>query len=156
MIRFIQIEIMTSPILKDARFQRGKNDRWTRLNCSLSPFLWATIYENIIHKNMDMTFWPTYLLKLCPNFFSLKNMVWANPTYLWFGICPNFRSFFFWTCSLTLLLHDMTIDRTDNRREVEVRHIKVNSHFLYLQVKVLIHQMIKHLHSPVSCVGCVG
>ena len=50
----------------------------------------------------------------------------------------------------------MTIDRTDNRLEVEVRHIKVNSHFLYLQVKVLIHQMIKHLHSPVSCVGCVG
>ena len=95
MIRFIQIEIMTSPILKDARFQRGKNDRWTRLNCSLSPFLWATIYENIIHKNMDMTFWPTYLLKLCPNFCSVKNMVWANPTYLWFGICPNFRSFFF-------------------------------------------------------------
>ena len=44
---------------------------------------------------MDMKFWPTYPLDLCPNFFSLKNMVWANPTYLWFDICPNFRSFFF-------------------------------------------------------------
>ena len=27
-------------------------------------------------------------------FFALKNVDWANPTYLWFGICPNFRSFF--------------------------------------------------------------
>ena len=73
----------------------SKETSKSRLNCSLSLFLLATIYEYIFHKNMDIKFWPTYPLDLCPIFFSLKNMVPANPTYLWFDICLNFRSFFF-------------------------------------------------------------
>ena len=51
-------------------------------------------HQNFLKKSMDIHGWPTYLLKICPNFFSGKNMASTDPTYLWFGICPKFRSFF--------------------------------------------------------------
>ena len=52
-------------------------------------------HQNYLKKSMDIHVWPTYLLKICPNFFPEKNMASTDPTYLWFGICPKFRSFFF-------------------------------------------------------------
>ena len=52
-------------------------------------------HQNFLKNSMDIHGWPTYLLKICPNFFSGKNMASTDPTYLWFGICPKFRSFFF-------------------------------------------------------------
>ena len=57
-------------------------------------------HQNYLKKSMDIHVWPTYLLKICPNFFPEKNMASTDPTYLWFGICPKFRSFFFWRPSL--------------------------------------------------------
>ena len=57
-------------------------------------FLWATIYENIIHKNMDMTFWPTYLLKLCPIIFCIEKYGLSKPYLPMIWYMSNFRSFF--------------------------------------------------------------
>ena len=50
---------------------------------------------------MDICVWPTYPLRNCPNFFFKKNMASTDPTYVRFGICLKFRSFFFWDPSLT-------------------------------------------------------
>ena len=58
-------------------------------------------HQNFLKNSMDIHGWPTYLLKICPNFFSGKNMASTDPTYLWFGVCPKFRSFFFLIASLT-------------------------------------------------------
>ena len=50
-------------------------------------------HQNFLKNSMDIHGWPTYLLKICPNFFSGKNMASTDPTYLWFGLCPKFCSF---------------------------------------------------------------
>ena len=50
-------------------------------------------HQNYLKKSMDIHVWPTYLLKICPNFFLEKNMVSTDPTYLWFDMCQKFHSF---------------------------------------------------------------
>ena len=66
---------------------------------------------------MDIHVWPTYLLKICPNFYPEKNMAPTDPTYLWFGICPKFRSFFFLRPSSVSLTTTSTVE--DEKQEGE-------------------------------------
>ena len=55
---------------------------------------WTKKTTKLFEKSMNIHVWPTYLLKNCPNFFPEKNMASTDPTYVWFDICPKFRSFF--------------------------------------------------------------
>ena len=61
----------------------SKQQVWTKKN-----------NQHNLKKNMDINFWPTYLLKISLNFFSEKSMASTDPTYVWFDICPKFCSFF--------------------------------------------------------------
>ena len=72
--------------------------------------LWTKKTQKLFEKSMSIHVWPTYLLKNCPNFFPEKNMASKDPTYVWFDICPKFRSFFFGRPSLVLRKYSYLLD----------------------------------------------